>query len=312
MRVGFMGRSGVLYDSILGIVDEGRHEVSLIWTSPEEEYDGADVDSFRVLSERIGCPFVVSSRVEDDCEIPPGIDVICSVNFVNLIPRRFLDRIPHGVLNAHLGDLPRFRGNACPNWAILNGEEQVGLVVHEMSEDLDAGPIYWSDSMGLTDQTYVGDVYDWMNSRVPVGFREALLGVESGEQPLPQRDVRPLRTFPRREEDSRILWNRGSVEVCRLVRASSRPFPGAFCYLNGDDETTVRVLAAESVELDYDILAVDGQVLSRDGDSFVVSSGNQAVRVTECAVNGRPHADSVDFVTSSLRNRLTSWPGRLL
>lgn len=311
MRVGFMGRSRALHDSILEIVDEGRHEVCLIWTSRENDYDGADIDSFRVLAKRVGCPFVVSPRVEDDCEIPPGIDVICSVNFVNLIPRWFLERIPHGVLNAHLGDLPLYRGNACPNWAILNCEEQVGLVVHAMNENLDSGPIYWVDSMGLTDQTYVGDVYDWLNSRVPVGFREALLAIESGEEPLPQRDVRPLRTFPRREEDSRILWNRGPVEVCRLVRASSRPFPGAFCHLNGDDETMVRVLAAESVELDYDILAVDGQVLFRDGDSFVVSSLNRAVRVTKCAVNGQTHADSVDFVTSSLRNRLTSWPGRL-
>ena len=80
------------------------------------------------------------------------------MNWLTMIAQSTLALFPWGVLNAHAGDLPRFRGNACPNWAILNGEPLVGLCIHEMIPELDAGPVLLRAHFPLSDDIYISDV----------------------------------------------------------------------------------------------------------------------------------------------------------
>ena len=97
----------------------------------------------------------------------PDADVVVSMNFATLIPEWFLQKFEHGVLNSHAGNLPRYRGNACPNWAIINGEEEVYVTIHVMAKELDAGPILSQSKMRLTQHTYIGEVDDWLTKTVP-------------------------------------------------------------------------------------------------------------------------------------------------
>ena len=209
------------------------------------------------------------------------------------------------MLNAHAGDLPKYKGNACPNWAILNEEESVTLTVHEMSEKLDSGPIYTQAKFYLNQNSYITDVYDWLGVNVPEFFLESLNLIESGFIPREQRVERSLRTFPRKSEDSKIDFNSGVDNIYRLIRALSHPFSGAFCFLN-DEDKKLFVYKAEPVTLPYDFYAVNGQILEIDSQkqSFVISSSNEALEILSYEFEGLSQAESYDLISSSMRNRL--------
>jgi methionyl-tRNA formyltransferase len=215
----------------------------------------------------------------------------------------------YGVFNAHAGDLPRYRGNACPNWAILNGEERRGVCVHRMTPGvLDSGPILGRRFLPLTEDAYIGDVYDWLETAIPELFVEVVRGLEAGtavEQHPSPNPADGLRCYPRRPEDSEIDWERSATDVLRLIRASSHPFAGAYSCLEGRDKLTV--WRAVRYEHAGPYLAVPGQILLRAGQTEgdpVVSCGQGAIRLVDLSMENVHGAEAAALVTKSLRNRL--------
>jgi methionyl-tRNA formyltransferase len=307
VKIGFMGRTQILAEVIRLVANNKKHEIGFIWTSKAESYYGFSEGSFQKLADELGCTYIYSPVI-DDFRYPASIndvDVVISINFVNIIPVNFLVKFKHGILNAHAGNLPRYKGNACTNWAILNDEKEVALTIHQMSSELDSGPIYLQEVFPLTTQTYITDVYEWLNNMIPESFLKTLEMIDKGMNPKPQRLGKPLRTFPRKEEDSRIHLNDGAHNICRLVRASSRPFSGAYCFLN-DASLKVFIYKSAPIKLEYDFYAVDGQILdvNKSRLSFVVSSKNEALEITDYCINDLPQQESFSLVASSMRNRL--------
>jgi UDP-4-amino-4-deoxy-L-arabinose formyltransferase/UDP-glucuronic acid dehydrogenase (UDP-4-keto-hexauronic acid decarboxylating) len=218
-----------------------------------------------------------------------------------------LTTFPLGVLNAHAGDLPRFRGNACPNWAILTGEPHVGLCVHRMVPELDAGPVFLRDRLALDDDTYIGDVYAWLERRIPEMLAAAIDGLSDNTlAPVPQPDdpALVLRAYPRRPEDSRIEWAWPRRRVLAMVRASSRPFSGAFAYLEG--ERKLIIWRAAQITSPGEILAAPGQVCDRLEGDPAIACGDGLIRLIDISLEGAADVQEAKrLVTASLRNRLT-------
>ena len=234
-------------------------------------------------------------------------DAALSRNFSTLLAATVLDCFRLGVLNVHAGDLPRYRGNACPNWAILNGEARIALTVHLMTEDLDAGPVIHKSYFSLDDECYIDHIYAWIRETAPGVLLHGVEGLNAGTlQPQPQsaepKDI--LRTFPRRPEDSRIDWGWEAERVLRMVRASSRPLSGAFCFF--ENERRVTIWRAERYACLYRFMAVPGQVCLRDGIYPVIACSDGMVRLTDVEIDDvLRDNEALRALTSSLRNRLT-------
>lgn len=95
-------------------------------------------------------------------------DIAISMNYTGIIPDSVTDLFPYGILNAHGGNLPRYRGNACQAWAILNGEDKIGLCVYKMvGGELDSGDIIARDYLPIDHNTKVTKIWGWMRDRVP-------------------------------------------------------------------------------------------------------------------------------------------------
>jgi methionyl-tRNA formyltransferase len=117
--------------------------------------------------------------------------------------------------------------------------------------------------------------------------------------------VRPLRTFPRRPEDARIDWRAKTADIFALIRASSHPFDGAFCTLEGDPNEKIVVFAAQPHVSEDDFMAMPGQVcFAVEGDP-VIATGDGLLRLTDCRLNGQDAASSKKRITQSLRHRLS-------
>lgn len=309
MRVAVIGRTRALLEAATRVAALG-HEIPLVWTCRAEPFYGAREADFEALAGRLGATFVDDAAINSETSIArlaaAGCDVAISVNWLSVLGPAVLARFPLGVLNAHAGDLPRFRGNACPNWAILAGEPRIGLCIHEMVAEIDAGPVYLRDYLPLDEVTYIGDVYKWLEARIPAMLAQVVEELARGTAKAEPQGADPsaaLRTYPRRPEDARIDWHSPAEAILRLVRASSRPFDGAYTTLEGKEKVTVwRAQRAQHPER---FLAVPGQVCYRAGDDPVIACGDGVVQLTEVSVEGCGGSpEGKRRIAASLRHRL--------
>jgi len=300
-----MGRTRMLLETGR-LVEESGHELVFVMTRRAESFYAADENEFEAFSRDKGIAFIESKGLFEarDRIMALQADVVLSVNWPNLVSKEEIDMFPLGILNAHAGDLPRYRGNACPNWAILNFENQIGLTIHRMTAELDAGPYIRKSFFPIDTETYITDVYEWLDNEIPRLFLEALGAIETEEFVEQRNDVAPLRTFPRLAKDSRINWGDSSRDVLALIRSSSRPFPGASCFLNGGTHT-LRIFRASAFKPKYEFFAVPGTLCEIYEGNPVVSTGFGLIVIEDYAFDGLTQSESKTAIFSSMRNRLT-------
>lgn len=173
-----------------------------------------------------------------------------------------------------------------------------------MTAELDAGPYIRKSFFPLNPDTYITDVYNWLEGEVPKLFMEALGAIQHERFTEQRDDIVPLRTFPRLPKDSRINWHDSAMNVLALIRASSRPFPGAYCFLNGGNET-LRIFRASEFRPKYEFLAIPGTLCEVYEGNPVVSTATGLIVLEDFAFDGLPQSESKTSIVRSMRNRLT-------
>jgi methionyl-tRNA formyltransferase len=284
--------------------------ISLVATSRAEEFYGCGVSEYQEFAQQTHAKFLDASKLSPEnlatALLGSGAEVAISVNWPHLLGKEIINALPLGIINAHAGDLPRYRGNACPNWAILNGEPYVGLCAHLMEPDaLDSGPVIMREYLPLSDDSYIGDVYAWLDERVPAILQSAAEQRLRGTQATPQLSdpELALRCYPRRPEDARIDWRAPAGAVHRLIRASSRPFSGAFGFM--EDGRRVTIWRAAIYAHPEPFCAVPGHIMLRADSGVVVACGKGCLRLDEVEVEGLSAEDSRLALGRSLRARLS-------
>jgi len=296
MRVGLIGRTHWLLDTAR-LAKEHGHELAFLATAPAAPGYRVGEDALRAFAAQETIPFSDHLRLNT---LDLVADVVLSVNWTTVLRQPFLDRFPHGVLNAHAGDLPRYRGNATLNWAILAGETEACLTVHRMVEALDAGPIALQRRRPIGPDDDMTTLTAWLDEVVPASLVKAVDLLEAGQLEFRAQDpaVRPLRVYPRVPDDSRIDWSKSADDIVRLVRASSPPFAGAFTHTPEGERVTI--YRAKVHEPDHDFLAMPGQVCYSVAGNPVVAAGSGMVELLKCADDDATKRR----ILASLRNRL--------
>lgn len=308
MNVTVIGRTAVLYRSVEAIA-EGGHEIDcIVTTDAEPEYDRTAKD-FRKIANQLEASFVCTRKINSPNTVSTlrsmDSDVAVSINWKTLIGREVLDSFTHGVLNSHAGDLPRYRGNAAPNWAMLAGEDEVIFTIHQMDEGLDSGPILLQRSYPLTDRTRIGEIYEFAQENVPMMFVEAIEGLASGRitpTPQPKDSCGVLRCYPRIPKDSELQWDKSATHLDRLVRASSEPFEGAYTWLGVDRLIVWRAYAEYP---DKSVIGTPGQVAHRrpEAGEVAVLTGEGFLVLEEVETREHGRCDATRVITSH-RTRL--------
>ena len=285
MKVAIIGRTEILYEAV-ELFLKNDYEIPLIITSKEApEYTRTSKD-FEELANKIGAKYIFTNRI-DECkdEIKEiNCDIAVSVNYSSIISQNVIDLFTLGILNAHGGDLPKYRGNACQAWAILNGEDKIGLCIHSMiGGEIDSGNIIEREYLDIDINTKVTECWQWMDKKIPDMFLSAINKLQANPgyilegQSKNYRDA--LRCYPRNPEDGRIDWNKSNIEILRLINASNKPYGGAFCFYENK-----RLIIWDAGLLDDDdiYLAEVGQVSFIDSDkSVIVITGNGKIRIKE-------------------------------
>ena len=287
MRIGLIGRTNLLLRTGILLNDNG-FEIAFIVTSKEApEYDASSED-FKKFAKSLDIPFMHDPAITYDklISLINGEDVplAISINYSGVIPEDVTSLFKLGILNAHGGDLPRYRGNACQAWAIINGEKNIGLCIHRMvGGELDSGDILLKKIYPININTRIGEVYDWFDLDIPQMFLETVDLLEDNPAYILETQSKhpkdALRCYPRMPEDGKIDWSDTAENIVRLVNASSEPYSGAFCFdAKGE---VIKIWRAEIFEDDENWCGIPGQVAKiLTDETILVLTGKGKVKIS--------------------------------
>ncbi len=156
-------------------------------------------------------------------------DFVFSFYYRAMLGAPLLRAARRGALNMHGSLLPKYRGRAPVNWAILRGERETGATLHYMVERADAGDIVDSQAVPILRDDDAREVFAKVTVAAEMVLARSLPGLIAGTAPRRPQPIVPGEYFGRRRpEDGRLDWSRSALEIHNLVRAVAPPFPGAF------------------------------------------------------------------------------------
>lgn len=243
-RVALIGRTHLIIETGKLLQSKG-FEISLIITAKESPEYLAGVDEIENYSKRCNSVYINTVKINNETNLGiikslGQIDFCCSVNYPAIISQDVISLFKHGILNAHVGDLPKYRGNAVMAWAILRKEKSVALCVHKMvGGELDSGPIIERIYKEIDITTKIKELYDWFYEKTPQLFLIAIEKLLANSSYVleyqSQNPADSLRCYPRLPEDGKINWSMQAEDIIRLINASGDPFSGAFTFLNAEE-----------------------------------------------------------------------------
>jgi methionyl-tRNA formyltransferase len=220
-------------------------------------------------------------------------DLLFSFYYRRVLPKEMLAVPGLGAYNVHGSLLPKFRGRAPVNWAVLKGETKTGATLHVMTERADRGPIVDQEEVPIGPDDTALEVQRRVTTAAVAVLDRRLEELEAGiAKATPQDESRASRFGRRRPEDGRIDWSRPAKEVHDLVRAVTHPYPGAFTDLFGETTLVWRTrlpgLAAHDT--------FPGQVRGDGGRLFVACGDDRYVELLRVQPSGGEETDAAKFV----------------
>lgn len=292
LRIVFMGTPDFAVATLRALAEAG-HDIAAVYTQPPRPAGRRGLEPtpspVQREAERLGLsvrtPVSLKGAAEQAAFRALGADVAVVVAYGLLLPPAILEGTRLGCYNGHASLLPRWRGAAPIQRAIMAGDAETGMMVMKMDAGLDTGPVALAERVPIGPETTAGDLHDRL---MAVGARlmvEAMARLEAGDLPLaaqPEEGVTYARKIDKAE--TRIDWTRPAAQVCAAIRGLS-PHPGAWCEVEiaGRPERlkVLRCVAGEGA-------GAPGTVLA---DDLTVACGEGAVRLVEVQrAGGRPAA----------------------
>ena len=235
MRIVFMGTPEFSVPTLMEIVGQG-HDVVACYTQPPrkagrgmEERKSAVHQAAETLGIPVRCPQSLKSEEERAALAELAPDAAVVVAYGLLLPQAVLDIPVHGCLNLHASLLPRWRGAAPINRAIMAGDPETGVEVMRMEAGLDTGPVYMAEKLAIGQDMTAGELHDRLSVLGADLMVRALAALPRGGL-VPTRQAEEGVTYARKidKAETRIDWALPAREVHDHVRGLS-PFPGAWC-----------------------------------------------------------------------------------
>jgi methionyl-tRNA formyltransferase len=231
-RVLFFGYSEVGY-ATLELLLNRRVTVAGVFTHTDDGHETQWFRSVPKLAAAHHLPVFTPDSLKEPIwderirELRP--DLILSMYYRNMIPTRLLNLAPLGAFNMHGSYLPRYRGRAPLNWAIINGEDHTGVSLHVMVKEADAGDLVDQEKIPIGPEETAAAVLPRIRAAAVIVLSRQLDGLLAGRAPRSVQDHTLATYFGKRTpEDGRMDWTKSAREIFNLVRALSQPFPGAF------------------------------------------------------------------------------------
>jgi methionyl-tRNA formyltransferase len=289
MRLAFMGTPDFAVPALRALVAAG-HEVAAVYSQPPRPAgrgQSVRLSPVHAAAESLGLPVRTPSRLRrQEAEWADfaalGLDAAVVAAYGLILPQAMLAAPRLGCLNIHASLLPRWRGAAPIQAAILAGDRESGVTIMQMDEGLDTGAMLLRESVPITATTTAATLHDALSE---IGARLVLRALAERPVAVPQPDHGETYAPKLSREDGRLDWTETAEAIDRRVRALN-PWPGTFTLLAGE---TLKILAATPVAGQ----GAPGTVLD---ERLTVATGAGALRITRLQAPGRAAMDASAFL----------------
>ena len=266
---------------IKALLDAGI-QIELVVTHADDPHENIWFGSVAALCQERGIPYV-QPEASDLLELLPQFqkivpDYIFSFYYRYLISTAILDTARIAALNMHGSLLPKYRGRAPVNWAVLHGETETGASLHIMEAKPDAGDIVGQEAVPIDPDEDATAVFTKVSNAAVHVMQTALPALLEGRVPRTPNVLANGSYFSgRKPEDGRIQWSQNALQVHNLIRAVAPPYPGAFADWQGARmviaKSKLNPLLPSSIDLDQlGIQVVDNRV-------FGICANRQAIEI---------------------------------
>lgn len=248
------------------------------------------------FSKENGLPLLQPEKIRNNpdflqelAELKP--DLIAIVAYGKILPKELLNLPSHGCINVHFSLLPKYRGAAPLQWALINGDEETGVTTFRLNEGVDSGPIFLQKKV----MTHEEDNAEILGRRLAVIGAELLIetiaGIADGSlEAMPQNDRLATHAPLLKKEDGHIDWARKAKIVWGQIRGMT-PWPGAFTFLKGK---RLKIHSADLVEHSHK--GTPGEVIETSPEGLQVACGQGALRIKELQLEGGKRLSSELFL----------------
>ncbi len=302
MNIVFMGTPDFAKESLEAIYKAG-HNIMAVVTNPDRpkgrgmKLIPSEVKEYAMGKDlKIYQPLKIKELTEELKTINP--DVICVVAYGKILPRKILEIPKFGCINVHASLLPKYRGAAPIQWAVLNGDKVTGVSTMYMDKGMDTGDIILKEEVTIGEDETTGELWERLSKIGGELLVQTLEKLEKGTAPREKQSedftVAPMLS----KEMAKIDWEtKTAQEIKNLVRGLN-PIMGAFTYLNGKKIKFWKVsIAGEEIEIDNMNIIRNGTVLVSDTrDGLFIKTRQGVLKVLEIQGENAKKMSIQDFL----------------
>ena len=298
MRIVFMGTPDFSVPALKALVEAG-HEVAAVVTQPDRPRGRGkelQMTPVKVQALAYGIPVYQPEKVKDPAfvEILRNLqpEVIVVIAFGQILSRDILDLPPYGCINIHASLLPKYRGAAPIQWAVIDGEKETGVTTMMMDVGLDTGDMLEKTVIPLDPKETGGSLFDKLSQAGGPLILSTLEKLKAGTAVrTPQTDEDSTYAKMLTKSLGQIDWSIEAAAIERLIRGLN-PWPSAYTFVHGK---TLKIWDADVLKESSDG-AAPGQIIRTDPHSLIVAAGEALLSIRELQLEGKKRMDVETFL----------------
>ena len=296
MKIIFMGTPDFAVGTLRSLAEAG-HEITLVVSQPDKPKGRGHAmvpTPVKVVAEELGIPVFqpVQIREAKDVLEKTEADVCVVAAFGQIIPASILHMKKYGCINVHASLLPKYRGAAPIQWAVIDGEKESGVTIMQMDEGLDTGDMLAKAIVPLDEKETGGSLFDKLSEAGGRLCVETLAKLEKGEI-IPEKQGESPTAYASMldKKMGNIDWNKSAVVIERLVRGLN-PWPSAYTHLDGK---TLKIWACDVLPQSAS-KGESGEILEVTKDAIHVQTGDGILVLREIQLAGKARMDAGAFL----------------
>lgn len=296
MKIIFMGTPDFAVGTLRSLAEAG-HEITLVVSQPDKPKGRGHAmvpTPVKVVAEELGIPVFQPVKIREAKDVleKTEADVCVVAAFGQIIPASILHMKKYGCINVHASLLPKYRGAAPIQWAVIDGEKESGVTIMQMDEGLDTGDMLAKAIVPMDEKETGGSLFDKLSEAGGRLCVETLAKLEKGEiTPEKQGESPTAYASMLDKKMGNIDWNKSAVVIERLVRGLN-PWPSAYTHLDGK---TLKIWACDVLPQSAS-KGESGEILEVTKDAIHVQTGDGILVLREIQLAGKARMDAGAFL----------------
>lgn len=294
-KIIFMGTPEIAVPSLKALVENG-FDIPLVITQPDKPKGRGQAVQYPPVKEyalTAGLEVYQPEKIKNNTEVMEKLksispDFFAVAAYGKILPQEVLDIPKIAPVNVHFSLLPKYRGPAPVNWAIMNGEEETGVDTMLMDAGMDTGDILLTAKTPILKKN-AGELADELAVTGAELLIKTLNEFES-ITPIKQDSDKATKAPMMNKEMGLINWSQDAFQIERMIRAFT-PWPASYSML---DNKKIKIFKSDVAEINHNAAA--GTIIDVDKDSITVACGNNALKIFELQLEGKKRMDTKSFL----------------